>query len=326
MNVISRLIPGMRRGSVLAAAIAVSTVLLVIVPGAVANAEEGFDSTPSQNQVTERDQLIYQQEELLNTYRCQFSVDTDAVPGGCAVTQPGTPPGEFGGTPTQSEIDQRDNLISQQEQLLNAYRCQFGVDVGAVPGGCAGAQSDTSNSGQGQSTQTTTGQSQGDPQTVEGQSDGNAQTNEDEEEDALGYPCPNQPHLTCIDERPSGDDVTDINVTPGSDGEDSQVTITKDGDADSYEASGYHRSQEDVETTETWQKAVDDATDDEDVVVITGVHYEDSEDVYANKVRVEQEIYARGEPYVVCIPAVYLVLENGTIIDYPENCVVVTPN
>ena len=31
-----------------------------------------------------RDQLIRQQEDLLNVYRCMFDIDTQLVPGGCA--------------------------------------------------------------------------------------------------------------------------------------------------------------------------------------------------------------------------------------------------
>ena len=37
---------------------------------------------------------------------------------------------------TQEDIAIRDNLIAAQETLLNVYRCQFGLDIGAVSGGC----------------------------------------------------------------------------------------------------------------------------------------------------------------------------------------------
>lgn len=37
---------------------------------------------------------------------------------------------------TRADIAVRDNLIAAQETLLNIYRCQFGVDIGAVTGGC----------------------------------------------------------------------------------------------------------------------------------------------------------------------------------------------
>ncbi len=37
---------------------------------------------------------------------------------------------------SSQDIVQRDRLIAAQENLLNAYRCMFGVDAEAVPGGC----------------------------------------------------------------------------------------------------------------------------------------------------------------------------------------------
>ncbi len=37
---------------------------------------------------------------------------------------------------TRDDIAVRDNLIAAQESLLNIYRCQFGIDILAVPGGC----------------------------------------------------------------------------------------------------------------------------------------------------------------------------------------------
>lgn len=38
---------------------------------------------------------------------------------------------------TLEDIEIRDNLIAAQESLLNVYRCRFGVDILAVPGGCS---------------------------------------------------------------------------------------------------------------------------------------------------------------------------------------------
>ncbi len=38
---------------------------------------------------------------------------------------------------TADDIAARDELIADQEALLNAYRCRFGVDAEQVPGGCA---------------------------------------------------------------------------------------------------------------------------------------------------------------------------------------------
>jgi len=86
-------------------------------------------------QVAERDTLIAAQENLLNAYRCQFNVDTDAVSGGCPDPdriQPGTAPQN----PSQQDIDARDTLIAAQEALLNVYRCQHNIDTQLVAGGC----------------------------------------------------------------------------------------------------------------------------------------------------------------------------------------------
>lgn len=37
---------------------------------------------------------------------------------------------------TSTDVEIRDALIADQENLLNTYRCLFNVDVGAVPGAC----------------------------------------------------------------------------------------------------------------------------------------------------------------------------------------------
>ena len=38
---------------------------------------------PSANELVARDQLVWAQESLLNTYRCAYEVDMEIVPGGC---------------------------------------------------------------------------------------------------------------------------------------------------------------------------------------------------------------------------------------------------
>ena len=111
-------------GAVLAVVVALVSVLLV----PVASAQTVED-------VTQRDQLIANQENLLNTYRCLFGVDVDVVPGQCP--NPDTvSPGVAPENPTQQDIEVRDDLIANQEALLNTYRCRFDVDTEIVPGGC----------------------------------------------------------------------------------------------------------------------------------------------------------------------------------------------
>ncbi|WP_419927209.1 GmrSD restriction endonuclease domain-containing protein [Candidatus Poriferisocius sp.] len=110
--------------------------LLVAAVGLVAVLLTPVASAQTQNDVEVRDQLIANQEDLLNTYRCQFGVDTGVVPGGCP-TPDRIEPGPAPANPTQNDIDVRDGLIQSQEALLNIYRCQFDVDTQLVPGGCA---------------------------------------------------------------------------------------------------------------------------------------------------------------------------------------------
>lgn len=96
--------------------------------------------------VSARDTLIAAQENLLNTYRCQFGVDTDAVPGGCGDRQTITP-GVAPESPTQADIDVRDRLVQNQEALLNIYRCRFDIDTQLVPGGCSDGEPVAANRG-----------------------------------------------------------------------------------------------------------------------------------------------------------------------------------
>lgn len=116
----------LRLSAGLAVAVVFTLVSVLLVPAASAQTVE---------EVKQRDQLIANQENLLNTYRCLFGVDTDVVPGGCA--NPDTvAPGVAPENPAQHDIEVRDGLIQSQEALLNVYRCRFDVDTEIVPGGC----------------------------------------------------------------------------------------------------------------------------------------------------------------------------------------------
>lgn len=85
--------------------------------------------------VSVRDQLIANQENLLNAYRCMFGVDIHAVKGGCD-SPVQIVPGQAPENPIQSDIDIRDLLIQNQEVLLNVYRCRFDIDTELVADGC----------------------------------------------------------------------------------------------------------------------------------------------------------------------------------------------
>ena len=62
--------------------------LVPVVAASGAGAQTASQSAPTSQDIRLRDQLIADQENLLNTYRCMFGVDTHAVPGGCG--EPGT--------------------------------------------------------------------------------------------------------------------------------------------------------------------------------------------------------------------------------------------
>ena len=123
----------------------VACLLVPALAAAQAGAQPAPEAQPTLADIAVRDQLIADQESLLNTYRCLFGVDTHVVPGGCADGQPSggrTQPGTFDGTPVQSDVDVRDQLIANQEALLNVYRCQFDIDTQLVPGGCDAEEPD----------------------------------------------------------------------------------------------------------------------------------------------------------------------------------------
>ena len=110
-------------------------VAVILALGAVVGVPAAVSAQPTQQDIELRDRLIANQENLLNTYRCLFGVDTGVVPGGCSDRRT-VSPGAVPPTPTQQDIDARDGLIQNQENLLNTYRCRFDVDTQLVPGGC----------------------------------------------------------------------------------------------------------------------------------------------------------------------------------------------
>ena len=142
-------------------------------------------------------------------------------------------------------------------------------------------------------------------------------------------PCPHQPTLTCISQ-PQGDNVVTIRVEDQGDGTGATVTVEKDGETSENDAAGYHRTQDDISTTQQWQDDVDETTDDDDIAVIWAADGTQTEEEQLNRQRLENEIYARGEPYVVCFEDVTYTKTNadGTTeqVTVPGgDCIVVTP-
>ena len=116
--------------------VAVFLVAAALATAVAASGPATAQQAIGQHDIEVRDQLIADQENLLNTYRCLFGVDIDVVPGGCE--DPDTVvAGAAPQSPTQSDLKVRDGLIQSQEVLLNVYRCQYNIDTQLVPGGCA---------------------------------------------------------------------------------------------------------------------------------------------------------------------------------------------
>ena len=131
MHAIDRFTPAPGRCRALAVGLAVC--MLVTAHGIqAAGAHDTSSSGVTVEDIALRDQLIFNQESLLNSYRCLFNVDTQVVPGGCVAGNPvQDPPAPvpFTSAPTPHEMMVRDGLIASQEALLNVYRCQFGRDT-----------------------------------------------------------------------------------------------------------------------------------------------------------------------------------------------------
>ena len=101
---------------------------MIIGAAAVSSGPVSAQAAVSVDDIQLRDELIANQENLLNTYRCLFGADTDLVPGGC-VNPDTIVPGVLPQLPNQNDIDIRDRLIHNQEALLNSYRCQYNIDT-----------------------------------------------------------------------------------------------------------------------------------------------------------------------------------------------------
>ncbi len=111
---------------------------VVVLAAGLAMAPMHGAAAQTAHDIEVRDQLIADQENLLNAYRCLFGVDVEAVRGGCenpATVEPGPAPA----SPTANDVEVRDRLIADQEALLNVYRCNHDVDTQLVPGGCPDA-------------------------------------------------------------------------------------------------------------------------------------------------------------------------------------------
>ena len=115
--------------------VSIGVVLGLVVAAFIVVAVAPGASAQTVGDVEARDQLIANQENLLNAYRCLFGVDTEVVLGGCPNPDTVTP-GVSPENPSRLDIEVRDGLVQSQEALLNTYRCRFDIDTQIVPGGC----------------------------------------------------------------------------------------------------------------------------------------------------------------------------------------------
>jgi hypothetical protein len=97
---------------------------LLVVCGVIAAAQVA-SARDADSEITSRDTLIRAQEDLLNTYRCLFSVDMQLVPGGC------DPDREVGLVP---EVGVSGTGSGVRTASLEAGRYQVDISV-AGPGG-----------------------------------------------------------------------------------------------------------------------------------------------------------------------------------------------
>ena len=139
-----------------------------------------------------------------------------------------------------------------------------------------------------------------------------------------GHPCPGETHARCGISQPSGPGTVTIDVK--DDGESTAVSVRQGGQTTNHNAVGFHSSQEEVKTTESWREAVNDAADNADTTVIFAANGNQSEEEQLNRQRIEQELWDNGRPYTVCFEDTTYTKSDGTVVTVPGgDCVTITP-
>ena len=143
--------------------------------------------------------------------------------------------------------------------------------------------------------------------------------------DTEQYPCADAPAYTCRAEAPTGTDVVAVH----NDGE--TVTIdqgnngvdTTDAQYD-YDATTPARTREEAEAKKEVRDAVNDIPDDQ-MVVMTAANGQQSSAEQENAFSLEQQLWDRGEPYMVCFdPVTYT--SNGEEVTVQPDCIIITPD
>ncbi|MYH71956.1 MAG: hypothetical protein F4153_05190 [Acidimicrobiia bacterium] len=144
--------------------------------------------------------------------------------------------------------------------------------------------------------------------------------------DGLGlYPCVGDPAYTCAAEAPTGPGVTAIHndgatvtLDPGNNGAD-------DGDKrHDYNASEPAGSRQQAQAKRDVLDAISSIPEGE-MAVITAANGYQSSAQQENAFSLEQQLWERGQPYMVCFdPITYTV--NGEEVTVQPDCVIITPN
>ena len=141
---------------------------------------------------------------------------------------------------------------------------------------------------------------------------------------ALGYPCPQQPTLTCAD-RPTENVVT-LSVDSDS------VTITdSDGSTSTHEWEAYPWTREDKDKVDDFEaEVIETSTATEGspapMVVVNYPIKPSDPGQWSRYVAAETAAWNLGRPYIVCFPA-ETIGSSGKVYTYPsELCSVITPS
>ncbi|MYG71758.1 MAG: hypothetical protein F4197_04675 [Acidimicrobiia bacterium] len=155
--------------------------------------------------------------------------------------------------------------------------------------------------------------------------DDEASTDSTEEADPELYPCEGDPSYMCRAAAPTGDGVVYIHndgetvtIDPGNNG------VDETDQQYDYDASTPPSTREEVEAREEVYEAVEDIPEDQ-MPVITAANGLQSTAQQENAISLEQQLWDRGEPYMVCFEPVTLTV-RGEQVTYETDCVVITPN
>lgn len=138
------------------------------------------------------------------------------------------------------------------------------------------------------------------------------------------YPCEGNPGYTCTAEAPTGDNVVYIHndgatvtIDSGNNG------IDETDQQHNYDASTPASTRDEAEAKKEVRDAVQDIPEDQ-MAVITAANGYQSSAQQENAFSLEQQLWDRGEPYMVCFdPITYT--NNGVEVTVQPDCVIITP-